>query len=92
MSSQPTKPEFQATSAGCLNPADATALVFSCTGVGPVDPAETLGNLFPSAIQRQGFCGCVFKKATDAGVQVNPGDIPCTETTAISEVIDSISC
>ena len=84
--------EFAATAAGCLDQEVATALVFSCTGVGPVDPATLLGTLFPSDVQRRGFCGCVFNKAVMAGANVEPADIPCVATASIGDVIDRISC
>jgi hypothetical protein len=84
--------EFAASLQGCLDKAVATKLVFSCTGVGSVDPATTLGQLFPSDERRSGFAGCVFNKAAAANVQVSPGSIPSAATITIEDVIDSISC
>jgi hypothetical protein len=85
-------PEFTISDAGCLDQEVATALVFSCTGVGPVSTTVKLGQLFPGPTQRQGFCGCVFNKARMAGSDVTPGDIPCSPAKTIGDVIDSISC
>jgi len=86
------KPEFTASTAGCLAQGVATALVFSCTGVGEVDPSVPLGQLFPSEIQRKGFCGCVFNKARMAGSTITPSGVPCKPGTKVADVIDSISC
>ena len=77
---------------GCLDQEVATAVVFSCTGVGDVDPNVTLGQLFPGPTQRQGFCGCVFTRAKAAGSDIAAGAIPCGASTKIADVIDSISC
>lgn len=84
--------EFSATAAGCLDQEVATHLVFSCTGVGPVNVATKLGQLFPGSTQRRGFCGCVFNKAKMAGSDIGAGAIPCEASTKVSDVIDSISC
>ena len=84
--------EFAATAAGCLDQEVATSLVFSCTGVGPVNTATKLGQLFPGPTQRRGFCGCVFNKARIAGSGIGAGAIPCDASTKLSDVIDSISC
>ena len=84
--------EFVAAAGGCLDQEVATNLVFSCTGVGPVDPGVKLGQLFPGPTQRLGFCGCVFNKARMAGSDIPAAAIPCSASTKISDVIDSISC
>lgn len=84
--------EFAATVAGCLDQEVATALVFSCTGVGAVPPATPLGRLFPSDVQRRGFCGCVFNKARMSGSSVTPADVPCSAANTVADVIDAISC
>jgi hypothetical protein len=84
--------ESQSSLEGCLDKTDATALVFSCTGVGPVDTGTTLGVLFPLDVRRSGFCGAVFNKAAAAGVRVLPTSIPSSKTNTIEEVIDSLSC
>src|SRR5262245_34042812 len=76
----------------CLDQEVATALVFSCIAVGEVAPSTTLGTLFPSDIQRRGFCGCVFQKAREAGLSLGPSDVPCSAGTSVREVIDRISC
>ena len=87
------RPEFAATAAGCLDQETAADLVYSCTGLkGEVSPGTTLGSLFPSDVERRGFCGCVYTKARKAGSTVRPGDIPCSPSTTIGEVIDSIAC
>jgi hypothetical protein len=77
---------------GCLDQEVASEVVFSCTGVGAVDPGVTLGQLFPGPTQRQGFCGCVFTRAKAAGSDIAAGAIPCGVSTKIADVIDSISC
>jgi hypothetical protein len=77
---------------GCLDQEVATEVVFSCTGVGAVDPSVRLGQLFPGPTQRQGFCGCVFTRAKAAGSDIAAGAIPCGVSTKIADVIDSISC
>jgi hypothetical protein len=82
--------EFRAVN-GCLDQVDAAELVFSCAGR-EVDGDTTLGTLFPSDTVRQGFCGCVFSKAVAAGVNIQPGGVPCGKGKTILDVIDSISC
>ena len=87
------KAEFAAASLGCLDKGAATLLVFSCTGIGAVDPQTTLDVLSAGdAIRRQGFCGCVFNKAAAAGATVTLTAIPCAATNTVEDVIDSISC
>lgn len=81
---------FTTATVDCLDQAVATQVVFACTGVGAVAPSTRLGDLFPSPVQRQGFCGCVFAGARQAGVS-NPS-IPCQPSTTIGDVIASISC
>ena len=83
-------PAAVAEAAGCLDQEVATAVVFACTGVGPVDPGVKLGQLFPGPTQRQGFCGCVVKGASAAGAAI--AGVPCTASTTIGQVIDSLSC
>lgn len=92
LKAQKVTAEFSATAAGCLDQEVATNLVFSCTGVGPVNVATKLGQLFPGPTQRRGFCGCVFNKARIAGSGIGAGAIPCEASTKVSDVIDSISC
>jgi len=83
-------PAAVAEAAGCLDQEVATAVVFACTGVGPVDPGVKLGQLFPGPTQRQGFCGCVVNGASAAGAAI--AGVPCTASTTIGQVIDSLSC
>jgi hypothetical protein len=80
-----------ATAAGCLDQEVATDLVFGCIPNGAVPLDTALGTLFAD-VARRGFCGCVFGKATAAGAAISEGDIPCTATTTVGEVIDAISC
>lgn len=84
------RPEFAATDQGCLDRATAEALVFSCTGFGPVDVDKTLGDLFPSPTVRRGFCGCVLVKAKAAGVDID--SVPCDTDTTIEDVIEALTC
>jgi len=78
-----------ALSVPCLPVDQATGIVFGCLGK-PVRLDQTLGQLFPLATARGGFCRCVSTAARQAGV----GDpqVPCQATTTVGEVIQSISC